>query len=169
MSLLFTLQYVAGGQAFVIAPPWANPEVNRCSRTSWQLIYWPDHDQCYQIFEQGPCPKSQELGFNGLTKRAECRCPKSLLYWPAADRCYEEFSRGPCEVNQYLVKAAAAADNKAVTSAAAAASGNSNQLAQCKNTEICANGWIFWPPHQQCYQLYTQGPCHKVRVVSIVQ
>ena len=44
---------------FVIAPPWANPEVNRCSKKSWQLIYWPQDDRCYQIFEQGPCPRSQ--------------------------------------------------------------------------------------------------------------
>jgi hypothetical protein len=44
---------------FVIAPPWANPEVNRCSKISWQLIYWPQDDRCYQIFEQGPCPRSQ--------------------------------------------------------------------------------------------------------------
>ena len=48
--------------SFVIAPPWANPEVNRCSKKSWQLIYWPQDDRCYQIFEQGPCPRSQVRG-----------------------------------------------------------------------------------------------------------
>ena len=46
-------------KGFVIAPPWANPDVNICSKKSWQLIYWPQDDKCYQIFEQGPCPRSQ--------------------------------------------------------------------------------------------------------------
>ena len=55
LFLLFN-QSVSG---FVIAPPWANPEVNKCSKKSWQLIYWPQDDKCYQIFEQGPCPRSQ--------------------------------------------------------------------------------------------------------------
>jgi len=42
--------------------------------------------QCYRIFEQGPCPHSQELAFNGVTGLAECRCPKSLLFWAATNR-----------------------------------------------------------------------------------
>ena len=29
--------------------------------------------------------------------------------------------------------------------------------------ERCDNGWIFWPSEGKCFQLYTQGPCHKVR------
>ena len=57
---------------FVIAPPWANPEVNRCSKKSWQLIYWPQDDKCYQIFEQGPCPRSQV--------RTSVQCIKDDLY-----------------------------------------------------------------------------------------
>ena len=73
-------------EAFVIAPPWANAVTNPCSARSWQLIYWPKDGKCYPIFSQGPCPRSQELGFNDLTKVAECRCPKELLYWPATDR-----------------------------------------------------------------------------------
>ena len=72
--------------AFVIAPPWANAVSNPCSARSWQLIYWPQDGKCYPIFSQGPCPRSQELAFNDLTKLAECRCPKELLYWPATDR-----------------------------------------------------------------------------------
>ena len=48
-------------RGFVIAPPWANPEVNICSKKSWQLIHWPQDGKCYQIFEQGPCPRSQVL------------------------------------------------------------------------------------------------------------
>ena len=57
LSLFIILRHSVSG--FVIAPPWANPEVNRCSKKSWQLIYWPQDDKCYQIFEQGPCPRSQ--------------------------------------------------------------------------------------------------------------
>ena len=53
---------------FVIAPPWANPLVNVCSKKSWQLIYWPQDEKCYQIFEQGPCPRSQVTPFI-LSKR----------------------------------------------------------------------------------------------------
>ena len=71
---------------FVIAPPWANEITNPCSKKSWQLLYWPKTQKCYKIFEQGPCPKSQELGYNPITKLAECRCPKDLLFWPAANR-----------------------------------------------------------------------------------
>ena len=56
-SLFLLLGHSVSG--FVIAPPWANPEVNKCSKKSWQLIYWPQDDKCYQIFEQGPCPRSQ--------------------------------------------------------------------------------------------------------------
>ena len=36
---------------------------------------------------------------------------------------------------------------------------------RCRDTKICENGWIFWPPEQDCFQLYTQGPCHKVKAV----
>ena len=53
------LLFIHGAASFVIAPPWANPQVNPCSKKSWQLIYWPPNDRCYQIFEQGPCPRSQ--------------------------------------------------------------------------------------------------------------
>ena len=63
ISLLF-FGHIAKG--FVIAPPWANPEVNICSKKSWQLIYWPQDQKCYQIFEQGPCPRSQVFIFIGI-------------------------------------------------------------------------------------------------------
>ena len=79
--------------AFVIAPPWANAVSNPCSARSWQLIHWPKDGKCYPIFSQGPCPRSQELAFNDITKAAECRCPKELLYWPATDRWVWEVSK----------------------------------------------------------------------------
>ena len=59
----------ATAQGFVIAPPWANPSLNPCSETSWQLIFWPPDGRCYQIFKQGPCPNTQELAFHAVTKR----------------------------------------------------------------------------------------------------
>ena len=113
----------------------------------------------------------QELGFNEITGEAECRCPKTLLYWPAADRCYEEHSRGPCEVNQYLVSETSEIiennvnnriENITFTRTITNEKFPTNKSVMCKNTKICANGWIFWPPMQECFQLYTQGPCHKV-------
>ena len=52
-----------------------------------------------------------------------------------------EFSRGPCEVNEYLVL-----------------EGNTTF---CVDSGLCEAGWVFWPRDQTCYQLYTQGPCHK--------
>ena len=118
-------------------------------------------------------PISQELGFNEITGAAECRCPKNLLYWPATDRCYEEHSRGPCEINQYLVsEITSEAIEKNNLKNRYASENNSrtlvgeknliNKKVRCKNTKICANGWIFWPSMQECFQLYTQGPCHKV-------
>lgn len=84
---------IAPAGAFVIAPPWANAVSNPCSARSWQLIYWPKDGKCYPIFSQGPCPRSQELAYNDLTKAAECRCPKELLYWPATDRWAYEVSK----------------------------------------------------------------------------
>ena len=86
MALVLFLSSVPSSSPFVIAPPWANEATNPCSKHSWQLIYWPQDGRCYQIFEQGPCPRSQELAFNEVNKKAECRCPKELLYWPATDR-----------------------------------------------------------------------------------
>lgn len=32
---------------------------------------------------------------------------------------------------------------------------------QCSDVKRCDNGWIFWPSLKKCFQLYTQGPCHK--------
>ena len=167
---IFMLQFssFAGkAESFVIAPPWANQAANPCSATSWQLLYWPGDKKCYQIFEQGPCPRSQELAFNAINKRAECRCPKDLLYWPATDRsdqsriweklirfkclllcfrCYPEYGKGPCELNQYLEKS------------------SETDRVQCRTMELCKNGRIFWPSEAKCYELYSQGPCHKVNL-----
>lgn len=134
---------VARLSGFVIAPPWANPVVNPCSNKSWQLLYWPKDEKCYQIFEQGPCPRSQELAFNEINKSPECRCPKDLLYWPATDRCYPQYEKGPCEMNQYLEKHP-----------------ETSQV-HCKDMKRCQNGWIFWPSEDECFELYSQGPCHK--------
>ena len=87
LSLAFALSLLSpSANAFVIAPPWANATLNPCSEASWQLILWPGDQRCYKIFEQGPCPRSQELAFDGETREAVCRCPKDLLFWPATDR-----------------------------------------------------------------------------------
>ena len=67
LGLIFCL--LKAVQGFVIAPPWANPVINPCSEKSWQLIYWPQDGACYQIFEQGPCPDTQELAFHPTNKR----------------------------------------------------------------------------------------------------
>ena len=75
----------AVAEGFVIAPPWANPTINPCSNKSWQLIYWPPDGQCYQIFEQGPCPDTQELAFHAINKQvsqSKYRHGKLILDWP---------------------------------------------------------------------------------------
>ena len=59
-------------------------------------------------------------------------------------RCYPEFGKGPCELNQYLKR-----------------DSDSGRI-KCKSVERCDNGWIFWPSEGKCFELYTQGPCHKV-------
>ena len=68
LGLLCLIEAIEG---FVIAPPWANPVINPCSEKSWQLIYWPQDGACYQIFEQGPCPNTQELAFHPTNKRVK--------------------------------------------------------------------------------------------------
>ena len=141
--------------SFVIAPPWADPASNPCAHKSWQLLLWPEDGRCYRIFGRGPCPRTQELAFDEAAGRALCRCPKDLLYWPATDRCYPEFSKGPCEPNQYLERADLPSNATALSTEVGAPS-------RCADVRRCENGWIFWPRHGRCYQLYTQGPCHKV-------
>ena len=69
LALLLGFFWPSVAQGFVIAPPWANPLINPCSNKSWQLIYWPSDGQCYQIFEQGPCPDTQELAFHASNKQ----------------------------------------------------------------------------------------------------
>ena len=142
LSILVLTQTLV--DCFVIAPPWANPSTNPCSASSWQLVYWPPTKNCYQIFSRGPCPETQELGYNPVTSAPECRCPHDLpLHWEDTDQCYAEYSRGPCEVNQYLTISEEDGD------------------VSCVPTQICQTGSVFWPQDQQCYPLYTQGPCHK--------
>lgn len=71
-----------------------------------------------------------------------CKIGVIILKKMSNFRCYAEYSRGPCEVNQYLERI-------------------SESEVRCADTKICDNGWMFWPPDQECFQLYTQGPCHK--------
>ena len=79
VALLLGLYYYAAvAEGFVIAPPWANPVINPCSKKSWQLIFWPPDGQCYQIFEQGPCPDTQELAFHATNKQVSK--PNDRLY-----------------------------------------------------------------------------------------
>ena len=171
LSLLILLTSWRTALTFVIAPPWANEAVNPCSKQSWQLIFWPPDGRCYQIFEQGPCSRSQELSFNEANKRAECRCPKNLIYWPETDRCYGEFSRGPCDLNQYLERVEDQRLNQSKSSKDAISPkfrvGRSRKnRVQCAAVQRCENGWVFWPPKKTCHQLYTQGPCHKVSAMN---
>ena len=58
-SLCPVLSLWRGGHCFVIAPPWADPASNPCSASSWQLVFWPPTQNCYQIFSRGPCPDTQ--------------------------------------------------------------------------------------------------------------
>lgn len=139
--LLLLLRSCSG---FVIAPSWVNLSRNPCSSSSWQLIFWPQTQQCYKIFSQGPCPDTQELSFDEEDQAPVCRCPQNLpLHWKPTDRCYSRYNRGPCQVNQYLEFE------------------EKTGKPECRTSERCEPGQIFWPPDRTCHQLYTQGPCHK--------
>ncbi len=76
-------------------------------------------------------------------------------------RCYAQYSRGPCEPNQYLERENADNVTSSSLSSSSEVSASDIALAKCVDVERCDNGWIFWPSHHRCYQLYTQGPCHK--------
>ena len=72
-------------------------------------------------------------------------------------------------MNQYLVSDASDnSENKKSNSSRTTkiTISNIDKSVKCKNTKICANGWIFWPSMQECFQLYTQGPCHKVGIAN---
>ena len=72
-------------------------------------------------------------------------------------------------MNQYLVSDAInnSKNEKSNSSRTTKIANNKiDKSVRCKNTKICANGWIFWPSMQECFQLYTQGPCHKVGITN---
>lgn len=52
LLLLLTPNQVGRVTGKVIPPPWANETVNPCALESWQLLYWPQDDRCYYIFQQ---------------------------------------------------------------------------------------------------------------------
>ena len=91
LGLLILLKAVQG---FVIAPPWANPVINPCSEKSWQLIYWPQDGACYQIFEQGPCPDTQELAFHPTNKRVSFHTVPKLHFLSKTSKIFFEFFKG---------------------------------------------------------------------------
>lgn len=158
---------VSTAEGFVIAPPWANKEVNPCSNKSWQLLLWPQDGQCYRIFDQGPCPKTQVLVFDNIESRARCQCPKELVFWAPTDRCYPPYEKGPCEVNQYLDpynqedSSSSKKELQKFSNKNALLASKPKGKPQCRNIKRCPNGWVFWPTLNDCFQLYTQGPCHK--------
>jgi len=156
---IFSLLVNNAVEAFVIAPPWADDSANPCSESSWQLVFWPPTGKCYQIFSQGPCPPTQELGFSKDSQKPECRCPQTLpIHWPATDRCYKRHSRGPCPATQYLDLPTSPPKN---TSAVATRTPRGTPSPRCVPSGQCKPGRAFWPPDGQCHDLYSQGPCHK--------
>ena len=86
-------------------------------------------------------------------------------------RCYPEFSKGPCEPGQFLERVSGRDTEVAVRIADQGQESERRphhhlprgSQVRCRIMERCDNGWVFWPSEGKCFQLYTQGPCHKVR------
>ncbi len=90
---------------------------------------------------------------------------KNLLF-----RCYPEHTKGPCEPGQYLERRVKPGEGGKKDEASLKFGSRRSEVAatggngvQCRAVGRCDNGWIFWPSEGRCFQLYTQGPCHKVK------
>ncbi|KAF0311814.1 hypothetical protein FJT64_017405 [Amphibalanus amphitrite] len=135
----------------VIAPPWVDAALNPCSSESWQLVRWPADGQCYPIFQQGPCPASQELVWDSDAGRAACRCPDGYLLHGPTQRCYRRHTRGPCPLRHSLQVDAASGE------------------ARCRRHGKCPPGELFWPSDGQCYRYLSRGPCGKGELLTVSQ
>ena len=91
-------------------------------------------------------------------------------------RCYPEFSKGPCEPGQFLERVSGRDTEVAVRIADRGQESERRphhhlprgSQVRCRIMERCDNGWVFWPSEGKCFQLYTQGPCHKVRDMELI-
>jgi len=52
-ALLELLLIAEGYSGAVVAPPWADPDLNPCAKqpSGWQLLFWPPDGGCYKIFQ----------------------------------------------------------------------------------------------------------------------
>jgi len=43
---------LGAAEGAIIPPAWANITTNPCAIKSWQLLYWPDTNDCFKIFSK---------------------------------------------------------------------------------------------------------------------
>ncbi|XP_064100508.1 uncharacterized protein LOC135211207 [Macrobrachium nipponense] len=125
----------------VIPPRWVNATLNPCAKKSWQLLYWPEDNSCYQIFTQGPCNDTQEFYYNLSSGKGACRCPRDKVLHRPTGLCFDEYSKGPCPPRQFL------------------AGREESNIGICQDFLECPPRHVFWPRNNKCYELHTQGPC----------
>ncbi|CAH1126193.1 unnamed protein product [Ceutorhynchus assimilis] len=152
--------------AAVMAPPWADPNLNPCAKEprGWQLLFWPSDGKCYKIFQVGhPCPEGMELSpatsRTGKELYAECRCPPKHALSTVDGKCYQLFTLGPC-LEGYYFGPDNIYKNNVTTS--------SQQIGACKKIPTCPNAnSIFWIKGEKCYQKLTKGPCPKGQLLTV--
>ena len=69
--------------------------------------YWPETDQCYEWYSQGPCKDSFLFAYNRDEGKTECICDEQegYVYWNETGKCYRVYSQGPCPENAWLIPA----------------------------------------------------------------
>jgi len=138
LVLFLWLGAVRPGGAVILPPPWANTTLNPCAERSWQQLFWPPHDRCYQIFSQGPCEAGEEVFFDAGAAAPACRCSRgSVRHGPG---CHPLRSRGPCQPREFLRE-------------------DGSGQAECRPFKDCPPGHAFWPSDERCYEEFTRGPC----------
>lgn len=149
-------------QGFAISPPsWSNPELNPCAKMAngWQHLFYPPLNKCFKIFSVGyPCPESMELApvLNSTTGIGECKCPPGTAQLNITSECFKIFDRGPCDLGEYFNPLP---ELKGVK--------RSFRFAECKKPKKCAKDEIYWPEKNSCYELFSQGPCVKGKLLSL--
>ncbi|XP_014260557.1 uncharacterized protein LOC106673101 [Cimex lectularius] len=148
-NFLFLLS-AATVSSTVLVPPWGDPTQNPCALkpNGWQLLYWPEDEKCYKIFQKGyPCSETMEL-VPGKGGKAECQCPPGTAQSPRDAICHKIFTKGPCQDNEYFAP---------VTTTSRSI--QRHRWGACFQIENCEAGTVYWPKDGKCYPEFTKGPC----------
>lgn len=124
-------------------------------------IFWFKDEKCYRPFTQGPCP----IG-NMLVNATTCipiPCTRGNLYFPEQKTCYRIGTQGPCTAGQVVTfdfstrPSIDGISYNGICACTGSYKENGKCLKEKRSTKACENGMGSYK--NQCYKLYSQGPC----------